>query len=204
MTASPWSGAVAGRRRKSTGRAMLQRVLDALLIGATATAVIAWLQRPIGRTRRLLRRTRVTPIAELTGDVLACVVGRVELDGDPILAPISGRVCVAYDNTVTTQDGPGLFTTTRVERRMVPFYVVDRTGRVRVLAPSAALCNPPASRSLNRHVERVIEPGMQIRIVGSVILDPAYALAAERGYRDGAVRATLTGSSKYPLLIDVA
>ena len=106
--------------------------------------------------------------------------------------------------TVTTQDGLGLFTTTRVDRKMVPFYVVDGTGRVRVLAPSAALCNPPASRSLNRHVERVIEPGMQIRIVGSVILDPAYAVASERGYRDGAVRATLTGSSKYPLLIDVA
>jgi hypothetical protein len=70
-------------------------VLDALLIGAAATAVVMWWRRPIGRTRRLLRSTRVTPIADLTGDVLACVVGRVELDGDPILAPISGRLCVA-------------------------------------------------------------------------------------------------------------
>ncbi len=178
-------------------------MLAALTVGATATALLVWWRRPIGRTRRLLRNTRVTPIAALTGDVLACVVGRGELDGDPIVAPISGLTCVAYDNTVTTQDGPGLFTTTRAERRMVPFYVVDGTGRTRVLAPSAALCNRPAAYAWNRYVERVIEPGMLIRIVGSVILDPTHAVAADRGYRDGAVAATLTGSAKYPLLIDV-
>jgi len=176
--------------------------LVALGIGAGVVGIARrWWNSPISRTRRLLRRTRVTPIAELTGDVLACVVGRVELDGDGLIGPLSGRACVAYDHEIKTVDGPGMFTTTRVQRRVVPFYVVDATGRARVFAAEAALSNRPASRGPN-HVERVIEPGMRIRIVGSVIVDPDFARSSERGYRDGAVRFTLTGSARFPLLVD--
>jgi len=86
---------------------------------------------------------------------------------------------------------------------MVSFHVADASGRARVMSSQAALCNRPTQRVANRYVERVIEPGMTIRIVGSVILDPAVAAAGERGYRDTAVRATITGSAKYPLLVDV-
>jgi hypothetical protein len=59
-----------------------------------------------------------------------------------------------------------------VERRLVPFYIVDATGRARVDAPEAALCNAPIARS-ERFEERIIENGARIRLVGSVVHEPA-------------------------------
>lgn len=176
-------------------------VTAGLGLGLGAIGRLVWQRIPTVRTRRLLRKVRVTPIAQLSGDVLACVVGKVELDAESLIAPLSRRTCVAYDDLVT-ENNADVYTVTHTVRRMVPFYVVDPTGRARVLAPEAALCNRPIVRT-SSHVERIIEPGMTIRIVGSVILDPTFATQGERGYRDGAFRATLTGSKKYPLLIDV-
>ena len=117
------------------------------------------------------------------------------------------------------------------ERQLVAFFVVDATGRARVDAPSAALCHRPVVRTRDtvdlgirsaffarnaafdaraklrpdgRFEERVIEPGMTIRIAGSINLEPGADLTGERLYRDASpVHATITGSSQFPLLIDV-
>jgi len=161
-----------------------------------------WLASDVRRTRRLLRRTRVTPIAELVDGQLACIVGRVEpQDGiEPLIAMMSRRRCVAYETVV--QHYEGLKTThVEVERKMVPFFIVDATGRARIDAAQAALSNPPIARG-DRYDERVIEPGMIVRLVGSVALDPAL-VAGERLFREGGFTATLTGTSRFPLLVDV-
>lgn len=156
------------------------------------------------RTRRVLRRTRVTPIAKLEDGKLACVVGKVELEGEPLISLIARTPCVAFDTTIQIFRGNDFTVPQSVDvtRRIVPFVVVDATGRVRIDAPEAALCNKPISKS-ERYEERVIEPGATIRIVGSVRLEPAASASGEHGYREGDTTATLTGTAKYPLLVDV-
>jgi hypothetical protein len=41
-------------------------------------------RRGLGRTRRVVRRARVSPIAELVDGKLACIVGKVELDRESL------------------------------------------------------------------------------------------------------------------------
>jgi hypothetical protein len=170
-------------------------------------AAWVWWSDPARRTRRVLRRTRVTPVAELVDGQLACVVGAVELDGpDTLSAMISKRACVAYDTQVTFFIGNSASLPSRVEveRRIVPFFVRDASGVVRIDAGQAALSNKPVAKS-DRYEERVIEPGTRIRIVGSVHLEPAAdgPDARERHYRQATrTKATLTGTAKFPILID--
>jgi hypothetical protein len=204
-------------------------------IAIVATAAIArkfW-QSDARRTRRVLRSVRVTPIAALAEEKLACVVGRVEVDAPLLTAPLSRRTCVAYDTSTWFSTMNGVVAEVVNERRLVSFFIVDKTGRARVDAPIAALCNRPVVRPRDvvaleirsmffarkgvatfdktaklrpdgRFEERVIEPGMTIRIAGSVNLDPAAEHRGERGFRDAnPATATITGSSQFPLLVDV-
>lgn len=170
--------------------------------------VLNAIQSDARRTRRVLRKTRVTPVSGLVDGTLACVVGTVELldASDPLLTAMITRMpCVAYDTTIQFFRGNDFSVPERVDvtRKMIPFVVSDGTGRVRIDAPQAALCNRPAARS-ERFEERVIEPGATIRIVGSVRIEPERSDHAEHGYREhGRVFATLTGTAKWPLLIDV-
>jgi hypothetical protein len=156
------------------------------------------------RTRRVLRRVRVSRIADLADGQLACIVGVVELEGEPLEALVSRQPCVAFETTVQYFRGADFTIPMRVEvtRRMVPFFVSDGTGRVRVDAAQAALCNRPVARS-ERFEERILEDGAKIRLAGSVTLEPTIAATGEHGFRDGPLTATITGTAKYPLLIDV-
>lgn len=155
------------------------------------------------RTRRVLRRVRVDRIADLADGKLACIVGVIELEGEPLEALVSRRPCVAFDTTIQYFREANFTIPSRVEvtRRLVPFFVSDGTGRVRVDAPEAALCNRPVARN-ERFEERILEVGARVRLAGAVSLEPTNA-SGERGFRDGAMKATITGTAKYPLLIDV-
>ncbi|MDB4954836.1 MAG: hypothetical protein JWO36_2405 [Myxococcales bacterium] len=207
-----------------------------LVSGGIFTAVLIRRIWPshASRTRRVLRSVRVTPIANLAEERLACIVGNVEVEAPLLTAPLSRRPCVAYDTSTWFSTENGVLAQVVNERQLVSFFVVDATGRARVDAPSAALCNRPVVRPRDtvelgirsaffarsasfdararmrpdgRFEERVIEPGMTIRIAGSINLEPGAALDAvhsERLYRDAnPVRATITGSSQFPLLVDV-
>lgn len=185
----------------------MEVVLWAALAGGGLSLVYfvlnAW-RSDARRTRRVLRRVRVSRIADLVDGKLACIVGVVERDGPPLEALVSRRPCVAFDTTVQYFRGADFTIPARVEvtRRMVPFFVSDETGRVRVDAAEAALCNRPVDRN-ERFEERILEDGAKVRLVGSVTLEPAVTAAGERGFRDGALKATITGTAKYPLLVDV-
>lgn len=180
----------------------------ALILSGVAGATFGAMRLAQGhaawRTRRVLRKARVIPIDQLVDGQLACIVGRVEIDGTPVEALMTRRPCVAFDTLTTTFEKDQLSMSTRVTRRLVPFYVVDATGRVRIDAPEIALCNKPIARS-ERFEERVIEHGQTIRIVGSVSLDPTLHVATmrEKLFRDGATTPRLTGTAKFPLLADV-
>ena len=181
---------------------MFVTLLLPLAAGATLLGWM-WLRDDSRRTRRVLRRTRVTPVADLVDGKLACVVGTVELGDGELEAMVSHKSCVAYDTTVYffSERSTGMPERVEVERRLAPFFVFDGSGRVRVEASEAALCNAPVARS-ERYEERVIEVGAKIRIVGSVVLEPALD-RAEHSFRELGTKATLVGSAKYPLLIDV-
>jgi hypothetical protein len=186
--------------------------VDPLLVafvGSGAAALVAfavhrWRDDDARRTRRVLRKARVVPISQLTDGQLACVVGRVERDGVLIDSMMEGRPCVAFDTIthVVEREDFAAPVSTKSTRHLVPFFVVDATGRVRVDAPQAALCNKPSAKASN-WVERIVEEGDTVRLVGSVVLDPAARDAREHGFREGAWTATLTGTAKFPLLIDV-
>jgi hypothetical protein len=145
------------------------------------------------RTRRVLRRTAPTQIASLVDGKLACVVGRVERDDEMLTAILSRTQCVAYE-IVEWRKG--------VRRAIVPFFVADDSGRVRIDAGEAALLMPPTVVG-ETFEERIVEVGARIRIVGSVRIEAAIADANEHGFREGATTAQLTGSSKFPLLLDL-
>lgn len=156
------------------------------------------------RTRGVLRRARVVRIADLADGQLACIVGVVELEGEPLESLVTRQPCVAFETTVQYFEGAsfGIPARVGVTRRMAPFFVSDGSGRVRVDAAEAALCNRPIARS-ERFEERILVDGAKVRLVGSVTLEPTLAAAGERGFRDGALKATITGTAKYPLLVDV-
>jgi hypothetical protein len=190
---------------------LYNQAMEVVLWGALAgggTFLVYWVlsawRSDARRTRRVLRRAKVSRIADLADGRLACIVGVIERDGPPLEALISRRPCVAFDTTLQYFRGADFTIPARVEvtRRMVPFFVSDATGRVRVDAAQAALCNRPIARS-ERFEERILEDGARVRLVGSVTLEPAITAAGERGFRDGALKATITGTARYPLLVDV-
>lgn len=175
-------------------------------IGGGIIGVIAhgWFGADARRTRRVLRKTRVTRIADLEDGRLACVVGRVEADGELVQSLMSRRDCVAFETVVQVFGSLDMTVPARVDvtRKLVPFYIVDDSGRARVDGAEAALANRAIMKS-ERFEERVIENGAIVRVVGSVSLDPTMQSHGDHGFRDGAFKATITGTSKYPLLIDV-
>jgi hypothetical protein len=185
--------------------------MDAVLFGALATGGLAlvyfvmnaW-RSDARRTRRVLRRARVVRIADLVDGELACIVGVVQPDGEPLESVVTRRRCIAYDTTIQVFRNNDYTIPMRVDvaRRMVPFFVTDATGRVRIDAAEAALCNRPVGRDA-RYEERIIEAGTTVRLVGSVTLEPTIVAPGERGFREGALKATITGTARFPLLVDV-
>jgi hypothetical protein len=179
-----------------------------IVVGVPATGFVfglwMWFRDDARRSRRVLRRTRVSAIADLVDGKLACVVGTIEPEGAAQLTSMAAhRTCVAYDTTVYFfPDGDATIPKrVEVERRLVPCFVTDGTGRIRVDAGEAALCNRPVARS-DRFEERIIEAGAKVRIVGSVVLEPVLD-GNEHAYREGGTTATLTGTAAWPILIDL-
>ena len=179
-----------------------------MMLGVSVVAGFAvhrWRDDDARRTRRVLGKARVVPISELVDGQLACIVGRVERGRELTTSMMQRLPCVAFDTITQVVDRREDFASpvsTKATRHLVPFFVVDATGRARVDAPQAALCNKPSATGSN-WVERVIEEGATVRLVGSVVLVPAERDTREHGFRDGAWKATLTGTTRFPLLVDV-
>ncbi len=175
-------------------------------LGAGAVFVVRLWKDDARRTRRVLRKARVVPISQLVDGQLACIVGKVESEGDlSIDSMMEHRPCVAFDTVTQVIEHNNDFSSpvsTRTTRHLVPFFVRDKTGRARVDAPQAALCSSSVGRGRN-WVERVVAEGDTVRLVGSVVLEPTERDTREHGFREGAWKATITGTVKFPLLIDV-
>jgi hypothetical protein len=179
----------------------VELVIVAVIAGLSSLGILRWWRADARRTRRVLRRARVVRIADLVDGRLACIVGRVEADVEPIVAMITRIPCVAFDTVTTSINNDSTLTLTTT-RRAIAFFIVDESGRARVDAPQLALCNKPLARS-DRFEERVLQVGARVRLVGSVSLDPTMQANADHAYREGGFKATIVGTAKFPLLADV-
>src|SRR5688500_6109762 len=114
------------------------------MLGAGIVAVTAqhWFGANARRIRRALRKTRVTRIADLADGKLACIVGGVKAEGASVQSLMSRKECVAFETVVQVfrRDMAlkrigiehTVFVRVDVTRKLVPFYIVDESGRARV------------------------------------------------------------------------
>lgn len=82
--------------------------------------------------QRLIKAPRKA-IADVQKNEVVKIVGRLELEGEPLHAPLSGRECALFDVLVREKRGRGnsWYTVIR-ETRMREFFVADDSGRARV------------------------------------------------------------------------
>lgn len=104
------------------------------------------------RTRRALKKVRVSPISGLQAGQVARVRGRIVAGGDLLAAPLSERPCVYYLAYAEEQRSTGKSTTwieVAREERYEDFSVEDGTGivTVRMSVPRVAVVRDVHTRS---------------------------------------------------------
>src|SRR5690348_10484363 len=94
---------------------MIGAVVDpvfAPLVALTSVIALAFMAHAywssdVAKLRRAMKAVPKAPIADVRGGVVAKVVGRVRLIGQPLRAPLSGRRCVHFEVIVEHQSGAG-------------------------------------------------------------------------------------------------
>jgi hypothetical protein len=187
------------------------------LAGALAT-VPAALRRAHERRRRLAISDRPDDHALVT------LRGTVRLLGAPLVAPLSGRRCVAYRAVARTFApaiaGHRTVDAEKIEIAMTPFVLVTKHGAVVVDGNTCELpvhSSPIIPRKL--HLEQqflegtgmsdevstagfdeiVVKPGMKIAVHG-VVREEVVPTGGETGFREAPKQRRLTGE---PVVIDL-
>jgi hypothetical protein len=197
-----------------------------VVVAGTVVATLAAAVRALVNANaaiRLRRQIRAAPqqIADLS---IVTLTGTVRLEGEPLIAPLSGRPCVFHRSTVRTYR-PGARRNSRIldgehtRVELVPFVLVTREGDALVdgdhaEVPGAGRAIIPRKIALERKFlaeyapdknargsgfeEVVIVPGTTISVhgVARVEVEPA-----EAGYRETATRVRLVAGSGQPLTI---
>lgn len=189
-------------------------------LGAAFTGWVGYTVRSMILRRRAERRIDAGLGAFREGEE-ATVVGKVRAIGTPLVAPLSGTECVAYD--ARARCGLLNFSTQpeRVEVRVVPFEIETSAGRVRVEADRAELVFPRVPlipRRVEREAEFIrrhgldapladvdcseicVEVGREVAVHGVVSMTGARP-QAEGGYRDGTVQLELGPHPEHQLTI---
>lgn len=76
---------------------------------------------------------RPTPIAEVVADTRVKIHGTIELAGETLLAPVSGRACIGYRARLYEREHVG-WRCVAVEEKVAPFRVRDDSGTATVRA----------------------------------------------------------------------
>lgn len=194
-----------------------------------ATWYFAPTQRRRRVLRRALRRALPWPIAELPEGVIGRVTGHARILDGTLVAPLSGRRCVAYE-IVLAENTHNSHREIAREARGVPFLLEDDSGRAVIDPADAAYAldldrratgggedttrpelaamferlGLPATLGTRRKIalrEGVIEAGERVSVLGVAAREPD-PTAAPAGYRDAApTRLRLAGSRRDPLVI---
>lgn len=202
-------------------------LLGLAIIGSVGGA--SWWFAPAQRRRRTLRAALPWPIAELPEGVMGRVIGHARTLDGTLIAPLSGRPCVAYE-IVLSENTRNSHRDLAREARGVPFVLEDDGGRAvidpagaeyaldldrRAAGGGEATTRPelaamferlglPATLGTRRTIslrEGVIEPGERVAVLGVAAREPD-PTAVPAGYRgDAPTRLRLAGSPRYPLVI---
>lgn len=193
----------------------------ATVIGAIAT--LLW--GPHARARRRLREGT----AAIADRELVTLTGTVHALGEPLVAPLSGKSCVAYEASARVAyaqlDATGSNEDVLEARAMQPFALLLASGeRVLVDGDRAELAARPApviprvieherdflaARDIDarylqstRFEEAIVEPGARVRVQGMAIVESDDSATTETGYRDMAPRRVrVVAHANHPLTI---
>jgi hypothetical protein len=118
------------------------------LAGLFGLGIWQWYSSRAQRTRRAMRGTPRTPIADLTEGAMVRVVGRV-VGGSPLASPLGERPCVYYCVILESPGRLGDYEERFREERGVEFVIDDGTGCV-LIDPK-----PPVSAQLDDEREQL-------------------------------------------------
>lgn len=197
---------------------MWSKLLAVALVGVLAAggAFVNALWGPRARARKRL----ATGNRRIADGELVTVIGKVRALGR-LEAPLSGRPCVAFE-AVAQLKSQGVVTDRLVDNAMTPFELVTADGVILVdgirvdfglaatpIIPrriereqrflSARDFHPAAARTTSFD-EIAVADGDTISVHGMAVVEAAPA-AAERGYRDSALRVRIVAHPKHPLTI---
>jgi hypothetical protein len=162
---------------------------------------------PRTRALRSLRWTHRVALGELSEGQRARVVGVARALGETMIAPLSGRECVAFDIRAKAAIGvprQAIYHATMVEQGGAPFVIEDDSGRVLVdsrdaqivLALDAEQSAGETSARANafcerhgvvlshgrlRYSEGVVEVGAKVAVLGEVLREPDGEATPYRG-----------------------
>ena len=208
--------------------------IAALLLGSisagslSAGALARYTRRTIERRRAHYALRDIPPLMRATADgTIARITGTI-VAGQTLVAPITGRPCVAYRARVAPRGalanrapfGP------LEELQLAPFTIDNvhvESANTRFDLPPARLRPSVEQRDrydaflykyrLWRHhtmwgkygpefEEIILEPGARVTVAGLVMHDLAEHIAGEVGFRDGApVRVRIVGNAEHPIVI---
>jgi hypothetical protein len=177
---------------------------------------------PTRRARRLaLAKARAQLDAgstELVDGALVTVIGQIDLVGDALDAPLSGRPCVAYAARVRGTDRAGRRSEAGTSA-MAGFVVTTRErviavegGHVVVTLPLIPVIPEDRARSqrygdrveleqVSEPYEAIVESGARLAVSGRLVIERDVDKQTEAGYRDEPTRARLVGSEEQPITI---
>ena len=178
---------------------------------------------PRTRALRSLRWTDRVAVGELAEGKRARVVGIARALGDTMIAPLSGRQCVAFDVRAHAAIGvpkQSVYHATMVEQGGAPLVIEDDSGRVLVdsrdaqivlalddeqrVSKTSARANAFCERhgvvlahGTLRYSEGVIEVGAKVAVLGDVLREPDGEATPYRGIP----MTRLTSSSRGALIL---
>jgi len=200
-----------------------------IVMGIVASiSFIGWLGRVLFGPRAVARRRLKHGVAALVEGELVTVTGTVRSIREPLIAPLSGKQCAAYESRMRPRLGRSPLSNVLdnpvdiFERKMVPFELETRHGLVLVDGTDAELAltsTPIIPRKLDREVaflarhereltwrrdarleEIAVELGGEVSVQGIVIVDMSPS-ADERGFRDAPSRMRIIAHAAHPLTI---
>lgn len=196
-----------------------------VFLPAIVLTVIGALATVPGAVRRAhARRGRLAMTDRPEDHALVTLRGTVKLLGQGLVAPLSGRACVAYRAAARTFaptiGGARTVDAEKIEIAMTPFVLVTKHGEVIVDGNTCELphhSSPIIPRRLHleqKFLERtnmfdeaskagfdeiVVKPGMKIAVHG-VVREEVTTTGAEVGFREAPKRLRLSGE---PVVIDL-
>ena len=163
---------------------------------------------------------------ELVDATLVSLTGTVSPIGAPLVAPVSGKPCVAFVARARVFAGHRRtgtrFIGEHVDRNAIPFELVTDTTRV-VVDPTVCRLLAPMSPSIPRSLEReqawlagveiarlgersceeaCIEPHSRVVVRGVAMRELDDAASSETGFREPPTRFRIIGDHRSPVLLD--